>query len=102
MGFFLTVHKLALVLSILLGVICAFKFKNKGKKIHGLLALITVISILIYLIQSHFDSLGYTVYGLLLLSSYVVGKYVKHKRSFLGHIILFVISIIWLVVIHVV
>ncbi len=102
MVFFLAVHKLALVLSMVFGIICAFKFKNKVKKTHGLLSLITVISILLYLIQSHFDSFGYTVYGLLLLSSYVVGKYVKHERAFWGHIILFVISIIWLVVIHVV
>jgi len=102
LGVFLTVHKLALVLSMILGVICAFKFKNKVKKIHDLLALITVITISIYLVRSHFDSFGYIVYGLLLLSSYVVGKYVKHKKSFLGHIILFVLSIIWLVVIHVV
>ena len=102
MSVFLTVHKLALVFSMVLGVICAFKFKNKVKKIHGLLALVTIITILIYLIQSRFNSFGYTVYGLSLLSSYVLGKYVKHKISFWGHIILFIISIIWLVVIHVV
>lgn len=68
----------------ILGVIYAFKFKNKVKKIHDLLASITVITISIYLVQSHFDSFGYTVYGLLLLSSYVVGKYVKHKKIIFG------------------
>ena len=98
MSFFLIAHKLALVLSMVFGIICAFKFNNKVKKLHGLLALTMVITIFIYLIQSHFNSLGYTVYGLILLSSYVVGKYVG---SFFWHMILFIISIIWLVAIHV-
>ena len=102
MNVFLTVHKIALVTSMILGVICAFEFKNKVKKMHSILALVTIITILLYLIQSRFNSFGYTVYGLSLLSSYVLGKYVKHKISFWGHIILFIISIIWLVVIHVV
>ena len=45
----------------ILGVIYAFKFKNKVKKVHDLLALITIITISIYLVRSHFDSFGYTV-----------------------------------------
>ena len=102
MSIFLIIHKLAIILLILSGILCTFRFKNKVKKIHTFLALVTVFSILIYLIQSSFSSFGYIVYGLLLVSTFIVAKYVKHKSSLWGHITFFVISILWLVIIHVV
>ena len=102
MSLALMIHKFAMLITLLIGILFAFKKSKVVKNAHYLSALVFVCSIFIYLIQTKGSSLGYFIYGLLLLLVFFSPKIFKNRGKLLMHISLFSVAICWLVIIHIV
>ena len=102
MGLVLMVHKVALLLALVFGILSCFKKFEKLKKAHVLAAVILVISILIYLFQVSFTNVRYVIYGLFLLLVFISPKIVKGKGKLFSHIVLALLAIVCLVVVHII
>lgn len=99
MHFVLMIHEVALILNFILGIIFAVKKKGSLRKTHFILGIIAVVSIIIYLIMDAFSNMGYVIYGILIVFVCGTGKYLK-KYTIPVHVATFVISVAWLVFIH--
>ena len=96
------IHKFAMLLIILFGILALFN-KGKGiKKLHYIVALVFVVSLFFYLFETSFSHLGYVIYGILLLLVFFSPTFVKNKGKILIHIGLFVISLCCLVIVHII
>lgn len=100
MNLVLIIHEIALILTLIIGLIYIFKRNDGLKRTHFTLGLITLFTIIIFLVQDSFSNMGYNVYGLLLLA--VFASMLFKKRSLVLHIALFIIAISWLIAIHVI
>lgn len=101
----LMLHELALVFTIIVGIIYAIKKKKgtNGKKLkqaHFIGGIVTIVALIIYLIQDSFSILGYNIYAILLVL--VFGLMLLKKKSLLLHIGLVVVAIVWLVLVHII
>lgn len=102
MSLALMIHKVAMLIAIVFGIACVFKKSTVLKKIHYISAIIFVLSILWYFIDSHFNSVGYIIYGLLTILTFFSPKLIKNKGKLLAHTGLFAVAICWLVIIHII
>lgn len=96
----LIVHEIGLILSVIIGMIFMFKKNHNLRKIHFAVALITVVSIFIYLIMDAFSNIGYDIYGVLIALVFASMKWIK--KSIFLHVGLVIVSVGWLITIHII
>ena len=96
------VHKVALLLAFIFGILSCFKKFKKLKEAHVLAAIILVISILIYLFQVSFTNVRYVIYGFFLLLAFISPKIVKGKGKLFSHVVFALLTIVCLVVVHII
>ena len=102
MSFALMIHKLSLVLTVAFGIVYIFKKSPLVRGSHYASAIIFVVSILYHLFADAFSAIGYVFYALLLVATFFSPKFLPERGRLFGHIALFFVSVVWLIVIHIV
>jgi len=99
---FLMVHEFALILTVLVGIMMLFKDSSIMKKIHYTSGIVLVVTIFVYLFQTSITNIRYLLYGLLLLLAFFSLKIFKANRRIIIHVGIVLLSIIWLVLVHII
>ena len=97
----LMIHEFALILTVIVGIIILFKDSPIMKKLHYISGLVLVVTIFVYLFQTSITNVRYLLYGLLLLLAFFSLKIFKANRKIVIHVGIVVLSIIWLVLVHI-
>ena len=98
----LMIHEFALILTVIVGIMMLFKDSSIMKKIHYISGLVLVVTIFIYLFQTSITNVRYLLYGLLLVLAFFSPKIFKANRKIAIHVGIVLLSIIWLVLVHII
>lgn len=100
MDIFILVHKLALLISIVIGIMIFIQKKEIFIKLHRWIGCATVLGMVGYIISTRFDSIGYVIYTGLFLLTFILPMVLKNKIGKLSHIGVMVVAFGWLFYIH--